>query len=120
MGVDSYPTDYPTAQDQFPTTTFRLRSQEEVDFSRYTALTPNGDGINDRWYIQDIDTYPQTEITVYNRLGVKVFSHKGNYQNNWDGTFNGKPLPSAPYFYQLDLDQNGEIDQQGWLYINDQ
>ena len=124
------------AQDQFPTTTFRLRSQEEVDFSRYTALTladanttrlkvseaitPNGDGINDRWYIQDIDTYPQTEITVYNRLGVKAFSHKGNYQNNWDGTFNGKPLPSAPYFYQLDLDQNGEIDQQGWLYINDQ
>lgn len=59
------------------------------------AITPNGDGINDRWYIQDIATYPQTEITVYNRLGVRVFSHKGNYQNNWDGTFNGKPLPSA-------------------------
>ena len=43
-----------------------------------------------------------------------------NYQNNWDGHYVNKSntLPSgASYYYQIDLDGNGSIEHEGWLYI---
>ena len=44
----------------------------------------------------------------------------GNYTNDWDGTYkdNTKKLPSAPYYYQIDQDNDGSIDLTGWIYIN--
>ena len=49
-----------------------------------------------------------------------VFFQANNYQNDWGGNFDNssKPLPSAPYFYRIDLDNDGEIDREGWIYIN--
>ena len=49
------------------------------------AITPNGDGINDRWIIQNSAAYPNAKIWVFNRWGEEVFYSAGNYQNNWNG-----------------------------------
>ena len=114
-----------------------MRSEERVDFSLYTALslgvvafntalnisqaiTPNGDGINDVWFIENIERYPKTSIRVYNRWGTQVFYQASHYKNDWGGTFedNNKPLPPAPYYYRIDLDNNGKMEHEGWLYIN--
>ncbi len=62
------------------------------------AFSPNGDGINDTWKIQYLESYPGATIDVFNRYGQKVFSSLG-YHTEWDGTFNGKPLPVAVYYY---------------------
>ncbi len=113
---------------------YRLKTRNKIDFTAYTALslanaysrrelgiseaiTPNGDGINDTWHIANITQFPQAHISVYNRWGNQVFNKKNPYNNDWAGTFKNKPLPNAPYFYQIDLDQDGEVDQQGWIYI---
>lgn len=84
------------------------------------GITPNGDDINDHWFIKNIERYPNAQIWVYNRWGVEVFSQAGNYTNDWDGTYkdNSKKLPSAPYYYQIDQDNDGSIDLTGWIYIN--
>jgi gliding motility-associated-like protein len=70
-----------------------------------SAFTPNGDMMNDFWEIIYLDdVYPESQISVYNRWGEKVYeSEKGQYATKpWDGTFNGTLLPVASYFYILD------------------
>ena len=64
------------------------------------AFTPNGDGINDRWRIQYLESYPGATVDVYNRYGQAVFSSEG-YDVDWDGTVNGKALPIGTYYYVI-------------------
>jgi len=69
------------------------------------TFTPNGDGINDVWLIAGLDTYPGCSVAVYNRYGLQIFLSKG-YTRPWDGTDNGKELPTGTYYYVIDLDQH--------------
>lgn len=63
-------------------------------------FTPNSDGINDTWYIENIENFPDNEVTVYNIDGRVVYTKK-EYTNNWKGTYNGKELPDGTYYYVL-------------------
>jgi gliding motility-associated-like protein/uncharacterized repeat protein (TIGR01451 family) len=60
------------------------------------VFTPNGDGINDTFFIPGLDTYTENEITIINRWGNDVYEKK-NYKNDWTG--NG--LVEGTYFYIL-------------------
>ncbi|MBT9485097.1 MAG: PKD domain-containing protein [Sediminibacterium sp.] len=62
------------------------------------AFSPNGDGINDRWRIQYLESYPGATVDVYDRYGMLVFSSI-EYAVDWDGTRNGKSLPIGTYYY---------------------
>jgi gliding motility-associated-like protein len=62
------------------------------------AFSPNGDGINDTWRIQYLESYPGATIEVFNRYGQKVFESTG-YTTEWDGYFNGSLLPVGTYYY---------------------
>jgi gliding motility-associated-like protein len=65
------------------------------------AFTPNGDGINDKWLVTSGGSCTsQIMVNVFNRNGESVYSN-GNYQNNWDGTYKGKALPDATYYYVI-------------------
>ena len=64
------------------------------------SFTPNGDGINDRWLVYDQDfclAKDGASVQVFNRYGTKVYENKA-YKNNWEGTYNGKPLPDGTYY----------------------
>jgi gliding motility-associated-like protein len=64
------------------------------------ALTPNGDGINDRWVVGGLEFFPQSEVQVFNRWGQMLFrSSPGTTW--WDGTFNGALLPASDYYYVI-------------------
>jgi len=70
------------------------------------AFSPNGDGINDTWIIQNLTDYSGAKVQVFNRYGQLVYS-VGSYSNPWDGrSLNGSPLPVGVYYYVIDL-QNG-------------
>jgi len=92
----------------------------DEDGSVYVSegVTPNGDGINDTWNIYGIEQHPNSEVRVYNKWGHEVFFAKG-YQNDWNGYYKNQsqPLPDASYYYQLDLEGDGSIEQEGWIYI---
>ena len=84
------------------------------------GITPNGDGINDTWIIYNIENHPKNNVKVYSRWGDLVFE-ANNYQNEWDGHHKNRiqTLPDgASYYYQVDLDGNGSVDYDGWLYIS--
>lgn len=73
-----------------------------------TVFSPNGDGINDRWFIENIQFYPENEVTVYNIYGNSVYTQKG-YKNDWQGTYNGAPLPDGTYFYVIKIDKEHQV-----------
>lgn len=83
-----------------------------VIFPQFTGMisnlfTPNADGINDTWYIQDIENFPGNEVFVYNIYGNKVYEKK-DYMNDWKGTYNGAALPDGTYYYILKFDDGSK------------
>lgn len=72
------------------------------------AFTPNGDGKNEVWNIKGIEDYPTCTVEVFNQWGKKVFDSEG-YAEPWDGTTGGKALPSATYYYVIDLGDDSEV-----------
>ena len=71
------------------------------------AFTPNGDDINDTWFIPGIESFKASEVKVFNRWGQLVHSNS-EYSNEfgWDGTQNGSDLPPATYFYVISIINN--------------
>jgi gliding motility-associated-like protein len=70
----------------------------EECFKPVPVLTPNEDGDNDYFELKCIDEYPNT-VELFDRWNRAVTPKITNYQNNWDGTRNGVPLPEGVYFY---------------------
>ncbi|MFZ4058430.1 MAG: gliding motility-associated C-terminal domain-containing protein [Ferruginibacter sp.] len=69
------------------------------------AFTPNGDGQNDTWNIPPLAAYTGFYVVVYNRFRQIVFQ-TDKTPVNWDGNFNGKPLPVGSYPYTIKLNNN--------------
>jgi gliding motility-associated-like protein len=79
-------------------------------------ITPNNDGFNDTWKIKNIDMFPNAEVFVFTRWGKLVFNSKNLSANPWDGTFDGKLLPTDSYHYILHLN-NGSQPRSGVISI---
>ena len=71
-------------------------------------ITPNNDGFYDTWKIKNIELFPNAEVHVFNRWGKMVFSTKNIPANEWDGTFEGKLLPTDSYHYVLYLNDGSD------------
>ncbi len=81
----------------------------------YNGFSPNEDGINDTFVIKGLDNFPGHYLRIYNRWGNLVFE-SDNYQNDWDGTWKGVPLPDGVYFYLLDDGQGNRYS--GYVQIS--
>ncbi len=86
------------------------------------GFSPNNDGINDVWIIQNIEYYPNSVVKVFNRWGGIVFEAKG-YLNTWNGVAtggasNGAKLPAGAYLYVVESNETGIMPIHGWLTIN--
>jgi gliding motility-associated-like protein len=79
------------------------------------TFTPNGDGINDQWRIDYLNTYPNNRVQVFTRTGKLVFESRG-YNTPWDGTLKGKPLPFDTYYYIIEPG-NGRDPITGYVTI---
>lgn len=62
-------------------------------------FSPNGDGINDQWIIQNAEKFPDNKVMVFNRWGQKVYSTEG--YDNVNKVWEGKLIPDAIYFYVI-------------------
>ena len=78
-------------------------------------FSPNGDGINDYWKIENIALYPASEVKVFDKTGRIVFREKG-YQNNWDGKVSGVPLNEDTYYYLIDFGP-GQPKKKGFITL---
>lgn len=78
------------------------KNKELTKSINYT-FTPNNDGFNDKWVIDNIEDYPLAKVFVFDRAGKLVYKNDGNYQNDWDGTHRGQLLKLDSYYYLIDL-----------------
>lgn len=111
--------------------TYTIRSEDEQTFTDYTiqvnttessigetlkavnAITPNNDGVNDNWVIRNLDDFDGFELFIYDNGGNLLYNSI-NYQNNWDGTYNSRPLPEGIYYY---LFTKGDTQYRGIITI---
>ncbi|MFC0080172.1 gliding motility-associated C-terminal domain-containing protein, partial [Flavobacterium procerum] len=102
----------------------------------HNAFSPNGDGINDVFEIDNINEltcYPGNTVEIYNRWGILVFetTNYNNSTNAFDGNSRGRTtvkqsegLPTGTYFYILNfqsVDGNNVIHnnkKDGFLYLS--
>ena len=68
------------------------------------VFTPNGDGANDTWFIENIEYYPNASVSIFNRWGVIVWTATNGYVNQWDGRNTEKQmLEEGTFYYIIDL-----------------
>jgi gliding motility-associated-like protein len=73
-----------------------------------TAMSPNGDNLNDTYFIKGIIAYPTNKLTITNRWGNVVYKTE-DYDNSWNGVnMNGEDLPEGTYYAVFETD-SGEI-----------
>ena len=77
------------------------------------GISVNEDGLNDTF---DLTGFDVKQLTIFNRLGMKVYA-RANYENEWGGkSDDGDELPDGTYFYVIDKNAGSSVT--GWIYIN--
>lgn len=88
----------------------------EINITPDKIFTPNNDGFGDTWIIENIESYQDCMITIFNRAGEKVFEAKP-YTNNWNGIFKGKPLPPGDYYFLIKSSVTNKYKTGGFQLI---
>ncbi|QXU43206.1 gliding motility-associated C-terminal domain-containing protein [Pedobacter sp. D749] len=78
------------------------------------VFTPNGDGKNDTFYIEHLESFESKEVTIINRWGSTVYQ-SSHYQNDWTAP----GLADGTYFYIVKV-RNGTTtwqDYKGYITV---
>jgi len=82
-----------------------------------TGISPNGDGFNDSWVIDDSTANMKNVVYIFNRWGDLVW-RATDYNNTsvvWRGDNQaGVPLSSSTYFYVI---VKGDKTEKGWVEV---
>lgn len=73
-------------------------------------FTPNGDGHNETWNINDLDSQLNAVIFIYDRYG-KLLSQIYPSKNGWDGFYNGAAMPSSDYWFTVTYEENNQTKE---------
>jgi gliding motility-associated-like protein len=80
------------------------------------AFTPNGDGTNDTWEIENLDMFNVYQVQVFNRWGQLLYCGTPG-DESWDGTtLEGKKVPTGAYIYVIKLD-SGRDKRSGTVSV---
>ncbi|MCO5725424.1 T9SS type B sorting domain-containing protein [Robiginitalea marina] len=82
--------------------TFPFDFDGMVEFPNF--FTPDGDGMNDFWAPLNREFFPGIEVKIYDRYGRVVAIL--DQVKNWDGTYEGKELPTGDYWYVVNANDN--------------
>jgi gliding motility-associated-like protein/uncharacterized repeat protein (TIGR01451 family) len=85
-----------------------------IDMVIPNIFTPNNDGNNDVFKITGLESYPGSQLIIFNRWGNEVYK-ADNYLNNWDGS----GLAEGTYYYVLNRrERTGEMTAfKGWVFL---
>jgi gliding motility-associated-like protein len=82
--------------------TSQTEKEDEEDLIVYNILTLNGDGNNEVFVIEGLEKYPNNKVLIFNGNGTLIYTME-NYQNDWDGSYNGQLLPDGVYLYAIEV-----------------
>lgn len=92
------------------------QSLEESLGSIPSAFTPNADGVNDYFEIPWIQNHPEAQVSIFDRWGELIFRETGYHRAPWNGSHNGKVLPSSTFFYIIRFPA-GKVPLKGKISI---
>ncbi|MDG5798816.1 gliding motility-associated C-terminal domain-containing protein [Marinilabiliaceae bacterium ANBcel2] len=84
------------------------------------GFSPDGDGINDTFYIPELRHVQNISITIVDRNGFTVY--KSNSFSEWDGyanhgSYSGDLLPAGIYYYNIKVEGLNE-SLKGYIYLS--
>lgn len=88
-------------------------SKSVMIFGYPKYFTPNGDGKNDFWNINYSDINQKTKVSIYDRFG-KLITQLNAQTHGWDGTYNGKMMPSDDYWFLIEFQDYNEKKELIW------
>ncbi|MFY0601333.1 MAG: gliding motility-associated C-terminal domain-containing protein [Cyclobacteriaceae bacterium] len=105
------------------TDTVRLEAELSCfrEIAAPNAFSPNGNDMNEEFFVFPSDFIDTFEIFIYNRWGQIVFnSQDANFR--WDGSFQNQPAPPTTYAYKMIFTSTiepeiGEIVQYGSITL---
>lgn len=74
-------------------------SVDTVQLTIPNIFSPNGDGLNDNWYI--LNLYQLYSSTVRVKKGKTLIFESSDATIGWDGTYNGKIQKDGAYTYEI-------------------
>ncbi len=94
-------------------------STEPCKVHVFNYLTPNGDGQNDIFYLENIEQYPDNIVYIFSRWGQTITTIKGydNQKNAWGSDKHPINLASGTYFYLIDLDGKNTSLIKGFIEV---
>ena len=69
-----------------------------------SGFSPNGDGINDTWEIQNLEAFENTTVRVYNRWGTLVYDYDESNENWNGGGISNEMIPVGTYYFIIEFD----------------
>ena len=80
-------------------------------------FSPNGDGNNDKWEVEHLNSYDSYIVEIFDRHSKRLFIQRvgsfniggtntvdGDEFEGWNGEYNGKPMPSDDYWYLITVE----------------
>jgi len=102
--------------DQCAETTVTVSIGESSECFAGELVTPNNDGFNDTFIVPCLANYEGSALSIYNRYGDEIYFN-ANYQNDWDGTYEGLPLPAGTYYYILRVNDPQGTVLSGYIFL---
>ncbi len=84
----------------------------------HNVITPNGDGVNDTWIIDCIESFPANKVTLFDRWGDRIneFENYNNVSQVWKGTDDkNNAVPDGTYYYVVAIENGGK--HAGWVFV---
>jgi gliding motility-associated-like protein len=88
--------------------TVKVSVSEEFKLVASNVLTPDNNGKNDTWVVQNVDTFGDVFVRVYDRWGKLVFEQEA-YQNDWKGLSGKDILPDGTYYYYITFSSSDKV-----------
>lgn len=86
-------------------------------------ITPNDDGINDFIDYSALAVKPNFAVDIYDRYGIQVFKADKANGYRWNGTTNGRRVPTGSYWYSVSWNEKNNMNNiipinfAGWIIV---
>ncbi len=98
------------------TSTFSIQTALKI----YNGVSANADGLNDYFFVDCIDYFPNNNVQIFNRDGTKVWEapRYDNFEVRFEGLSNvgrgGLQLPAGTYFYIIEKGRQEGIEDDNF------
>lgn len=85
-------------------------------------ITPNDDGFNDFIDYSALAVKSNFGVDIYDRYGVQVFKAGKANGYRWNGTANGRRVPTGSYWYSVSWNEHNNnritpVNFAGWIIV---